>query len=272
MPSVDGVIAFLGLGGMGAPMATRLLENDHPLTVWNRHPERAEPFRRRGARIAATPEDAVREADVVITMLADAPAVRSVAHAIRGVLRPTATLVDMSTCGPAFAHELAGMVPRLVDAPVMGSVDRAAEGTLTVLAGGDLADVRSVLETFGHVVACGPVGSGAALKIALIAPTVAGLLLAGDALRLGHHLGLPEQLMRDALANSPLAPLLARADSSSAVFPVRLAAKDLALAATAQLPMLDAALDILTEALRSSAADSGLDVGRFALRPREQHA
>ena len=71
-------LAFLGLGQMGAPMATRLLEAGHDLTVWNRSADKAEPFRERGAAVAATPAKAAEGAEVAITMLADPAALEAV--------------------------------------------------------------------------------------------------------------------------------------------------------------------------------------------------
>jgi 3-hydroxyisobutyrate dehydrogenase-like beta-hydroxyacid dehydrogenase len=81
-------IAFLGLGIMGNPMAKRLLAAGYPLTVWNRTASRAEPLQAEGADVAASPAEAVRDADVVITMLADPTAVREVIDGIVRHLRP----------------------------------------------------------------------------------------------------------------------------------------------------------------------------------------
>ena len=78
-------IAFIGLGIMGSPMAGRLLAAGYPLTVWNRTASRAEPLQAEGASVAASPAEAVREADVVITMLADPTAVREVIGGIAGI-------------------------------------------------------------------------------------------------------------------------------------------------------------------------------------------
>ena len=124
-------IAFLGLGIMGSPMARRLLAAGYPLTVWNRTASRAEPLRAEGASVAASPAEAVRDADVVITMLADPTAVREVVAGIARHLRPGTTLIEASTIGPQALEEVAALLPggvALVDAPVMGSADRAASG------------------------------------------------------------------------------------------------------------------------------------------------
>jgi len=154
-------IAFIGLGIMGSPMAKRLLAAGYPLTVWNRTASRAEPLQAEGANVAASPAEAVREADVVITMLADPTAVREVIDDIARHLRPGTTLIEASTIGPQTLEEVAALLPgsvALVDAPVMGSADRAASGQLIVLAGGNLTRVRPILEVFGTVTECGADG------------------------------------------------------------------------------------------------------------------
>src|SRR5690348_11240867 len=140
-------IAFLGLGRMGTPMATRLLAAGHELTVWNRTAARAEPLVAAGAKPAATVAEAVRDADVVITMLADPAAVADVADQFADALRPGTVLIDMSSIGPDAVKALRERIPdsvSLIDAPVMGSVDAAADGKLIILAGGDVATVASL--------------------------------------------------------------------------------------------------------------------------------
>ncbi|MCO5994048.1 NAD(P)-dependent oxidoreductase [Actinoallomurus rhizosphaericola] len=241
------MIAFLGLGRMGAPLARRLLAAGHDLTVWNRTAERAAPLGAAGAAVAATPAEAVRAADIVITMLADAPALDAVAARIAPAMRPGACLIEMSTVGPAPVRALAGRVPAVVDAPVMGSVDRAADGSLTVLAGGDVDRVADVLAVFGTVVRCGGLGAGAARKILLINAAVGAVTLAADLTRLGVRLGVPDPL--DLLADGPLAGAVARLRAEGADFPLRLAAKDVRLALdVAASPLLEAVRDRLLHA------------------------
>jgi 3-hydroxyisobutyrate dehydrogenase len=243
-------IAFLGLGLMGAPMAARLLDAGHPLTVWNRTAVRAEPLAAAGATVAASAVQAVRDADVVFTMLADPAAVAAVHGEIAPVLRPGAVLVDTSSAGPDAARASAALLPEgvaFVDAPVMGSVDRAAAGDLLILAGGDTAPVQGLLDCLGTVRACGPVGSGAALKIVLISAIIGGVVLTAEALALGAAFGLPADLVTGGLAASPLGGLLQRAQSTTAHFPVEHAAKDIRLAAAAaDLPLARTVLDRLT--------------------------
>ncbi|WP_344445323.1 NAD(P)-dependent oxidoreductase, partial [Kitasatospora nipponensis] len=211
----------------------------------------------------SSPAEAVPAAEVVDTVLADPAALRAVVGELAPALRPGTTLVEASTIGPDALAELTGLLPAgvaLVDAPVMGSVDRAASGQLLLLAGGDgdrVAAVRPVLETLGRVLACGPVGSGAALKLVLINAVIGGVALVAEAMALADSLGLPEQLVTTALANSPLAGAADRAFAQGAHFPIRLAAKDVALAtAAADLPLARAVHRLLTA--HPQAADDDL--------------
>ncbi|MGW1892280.1 NAD(P)-dependent oxidoreductase [Streptomyces sp. NPDC002004] len=243
-------IAFLGLGSMGTPMARRLLAAGHRLTVWNRTPARTEPFRAAGADVVATPAEAVADADIVFTMLADPEAATSVADAMIPALRPGTVWIDTSTVGPDTVSDLAGRLPdgvTLLDAPVMGSVDRAAAGELLILAGGDPTPVDKVLAELGTVTRCGALGSGAALKLVLINAAIGGVAVVAEALALAREFGLPEQLTRGALARSPMAGATDRVYATEAHFPLALAAKDVALAtAVTDLPVLRAVHAALT--------------------------
>ncbi|WP_308433342.1 NAD(P)-binding domain-containing protein [Streptomyces alanosinicus] len=237
-------IAFLGLGRMGAPMARRLLAAGHPLTVWNRTPARAEPLVAEGAVLAGSPAGAVRDADVVITMLAGPDALTAVADAVVPELRPGMTWVEMSTVGPDAVRELGARLKDgvgLVDAPVMGSTDRAAEGGLGILAGGDTAGVEQILAHLGTVTRTGPPGSGAALKLVVNTAVIGGVGLVAEALRLAAALGLDGDTAREALAAGPLGGAVARAFADGAHFATDLAVKDLRIAtAAARLPVAEA--------------------------------
>ncbi|MFF9196851.1 NAD(P)-dependent oxidoreductase [Streptomyces sp. NPDC014779] len=253
-PSTPGTprIAFLGLGSMGLPMARRLLDAGHPLTVWNRTPGKADALVADGAVLAADPAEAVAGADVVLTMLADPAALRAVADAVLPALRPGTHWIDTSTVGPDAVRELAERLPEgvtLIDAPVMGSIDRAATGELLIFAGGDTAPVAGVLARLGTVTPCGAPGAGAALKLVLINAAIGGVALIGEALTLSDALGLPRDLALRTLGAGPLAGALGRATATGVHFPVALAAKDVALATAAteaKLPVLEAVHQALT--------------------------
>ncbi|MFE2146115.1 NAD(P)-dependent oxidoreductase [Streptomyces sp. NPDC059456] len=254
-------IAFLGLGSMGAPMAARLLGAGHRLTVWNRTEHKAAPLVAAGARLAAGPAEAVRDADVVVTMLSDPAAAHTVADAVIPALRPGTHWIDTSTVGPDTIHALAARLPdgvTLTDAPVMGSVDRAAAGQLWILAGGcPLPEpVRTVLRPLGEITECGAPGTGAALKVVLINAAIGGVALVSEALALGRALGLPAELVRSQLARGPLAGAVARTFAEGSHFPVSLAAKDVALAtAHASLPVLEAVGSVLAARPRPDTED-----------------
>ncbi|XIE78394.1 NAD(P)-dependent oxidoreductase [Streptomyces sp. SBR177] len=245
-------IAFLGLGSMGLPMARRLLDAGHPLTVWNRTPGKADALVADGAVLAADPAEAVAGADVVLTMLADPAALRAVADAVLPALRPGTRWIDTSTVGPDAVRELTERLPEgvtLIDAPVMGSIDRAATGELLIFAGGDTAPVASVLARLGTVTPCGAPGTGAALKLVLINAAIGGVALIAEALTLSDALGLPRDLALRTLGAGPLAGALGRATATGVHFPVALAAKDVALATAAteaKLPVLEAVHQALT--------------------------
>jgi 3-hydroxyisobutyrate dehydrogenase len=152
----------------------------------------------------------------------------------------------------------------LIDAPVMGSVDRAASGELMLMVGGDADPVMPLLELFGTVNRTGAVGTGAALKLVLINAVVNGVALVGEAMALADSLGLPEEQVRRALSSSPLAGLAGRAFAEGAYFPVRLAAKDVALATdAADLPVARAIHERLTAYPDAANEDLGQIVKYF---------
>lgn len=170
-------VAFIGLGIMGAPMAANLVEAGCDVVGYNRTRAKADRLAERGGRAAESIADAVRGADVVITMLPDSPDVEQVVlgeggvleHARRGVL-----LIDMSTVEPTTSVAVAeAAVPRgvrVLDAPVSGGEQGAVDGTLSIMVGGEDADVeaaRPLLDVLGStIVHVGPHGSGQTVKAA----------------------------------------------------------------------------------------------------------
>ncbi|WP_222272454.1 2-hydroxy-3-oxopropionate reductase [Modestobacter marinus] len=170
-------VAVIGLGIMGAPMAANLIKAGFDVVAYNRSPEKVERLVEQGARGAGDVAEAVREADVVLTMLPDSPDVERVVLGEGGVLdsaRPGTLLVDASTIRPdvsvRLAEEARARGFRAVDAPVSGGEAGAVEGTLSIMVGGKPEDVeaaRPVLEAVGStVVHVGPAGSGQTVKAA----------------------------------------------------------------------------------------------------------
>jgi 3-hydroxyisobutyrate dehydrogenase len=252
-------ITFLGLGHMGAPMARRLLGAGHPLTVWNRTAAKADPLVAEGAVRAGTPAEAVADADVVISMLAGPAALDAVAAAAAPALRPGAHWVEMSTVGPDAVRELAARLGdgvTVVDAPVMGSTDKAAAGELGILAGGDAGAVTPVLARLGTVTRTGGPGSGAALKLVVNTAVIGGVALVAESLRLADALGLDGDTARAALAVGPLGGAVARAFADGVHFGTGLAVKDLELAVrTVRLPAVEAVLEHFRRAAEQTPAD-----------------
>ena len=188
-------IAFLGTGLMGAPMCQNLLSADLPLTVWNRSQAKTEPLAKRGAEIADSPQSAVADADVVITMLSDGTAVADIMfnQGVAEAIRESATRIDMSSIGAdeaiehAKRHVKRGV--RYLDAPVSGGTRGASAGELAIMAGGDaetFAAMQPVFAPLGQATHVGPNGCGQLAKLAnqvIVAITIGAvseaLILAG---------------------------------------------------------------------------------------------
>lgn len=208
---------------MGVPMARRLTQAGHKVTTW-----------RRGSGVTAA--EAVDGAELVITMLSDPAAVREVLTAALPGLRPGATVVEMSTIGPEAVRGLRALLPAevgLVDAPVLGSVGPAADGTLTVLAGGDVSGCREVLSVFGSVRELGPLGAGAAMKIAVMSAIVPAQVLLAETFAYGEAHGVDRGALADVLSGTPLGTLAERlrVPSAETRYSLGHATKDLELGA-----------------------------------------
>lgn len=241
-------LAFCGLGQMGAPTARRLLEGGHEVVVWNRTAERARPLVEEGARQAATPAEAAASAEGVFTMVSTPDALEEVVFGEGGVaqgMEAGATLIEMSTVGPDVIHGVAERMADgsdVIDAPVLGSVAQATDGTLKVFVGGSrelFQRWRPVLDQLGTPTRLGPLGAGAAMK--LVANSVLGAVMTalGEALALADAQGLDEATVLDILAESPIGPTVKskRDKIESGEYPpnfkLSLAAKDLRLVSRA---------------------------------------
>lgn len=165
-------LAFLGIGLMGQPMAGRLLQAGYPLTAWNRTRSKAEPLATLGARIADSPAEAVRSAQIVITMLEAGPIVMDVVEAALPDMQPGSLVVDMSSTRQSEAQQLHAILAErgvgFIDAPVSGGVLGAEAGTLAIMAGGSTADferVEPALRVMGRPMLVGPAGCGQLAKL-----------------------------------------------------------------------------------------------------------
>lgn len=170
-------VAFIGLGIMGGPMAANLVKAGFEVVGYNRSPEKVATLVDAGGRGAESVAEAVRNADVIITMVPDSPDVEAVTGGEDGVFaaaKPGALYVDMSTIRPdvavrvAEAGRAAGV--RVLDAPVSGGEAGAIEASLSIMVGGEPADfeaAKPVLEAVGAtIVHVGPAGSGQTVKAA----------------------------------------------------------------------------------------------------------
>jgi 3-hydroxyisobutyrate dehydrogenase-like beta-hydroxyacid dehydrogenase len=199
-------LAFLGISLMGRPMALRLAQAGYPLRAWNRSAAKAEALRTHGVQAHAALADAVRGADVVVSMLEAGPAVGAVVDATLPHLQPGALWIDMSSTRQdealAFHARLAGVGCRFVDAPVSGGVGGAESGTLAIMAGADIDDfalAEPVLRVLGNPSRVGPVGSGQVAKLCnqLIVGATIGVV--AEALLLAAAAGADPAAVRDAI-------------------------------------------------------------------------
>ena len=269
-------IAFLGLGQMGTPMAARLVQAGHQVSVWDRTARQAAPLVERGALTGATPAEVGKGAEFVITMLTNAEAVGEVVFGVDGVIRALGTgqiWIDMSTIGPSAYRCLAARVPAgvaAVDAPVRGSVPQATEGRLDIFLGADDPigeQVLPLLAALGTVHRVGGPGSGAAMKVVVNNTLGASIVALGECLALSRALGLDRAVVLDILAASPIGPAVAakrgnvEADRYPPSFKLRHAAKDMGLVAEAataaglDLKQARAGLAWFTEAAGQGASD-----------------
>ncbi len=170
-------IGFIGLGTMGKPMAANLLHKGFEVIVYNRTAGKADELVRLGAKAAASPSDAAREADVIVMMLSKDEVVLEAAFGEHGIvhgLRPGLTVIDCSTVSPETSrrlyHEFASHLVDFLDAPVTGSKPAAESGTLVFMVGGEeetLEQQRDVFQAMGSkIVYMGPSGAGSYTKLA----------------------------------------------------------------------------------------------------------
>ncbi len=203
-------VGFIGLGLMGRPMALHLEKAGHALHLWARRPESLAPFAGAKATTHATPAEVARNADVVITMVADAPDVEAVCLGENGIAaggRPGLIVVDMSTINPNAARgigeRLAAKGIELVDAPVSGGEIGAINAALTIMAGGKpeaFETVKPLLEKMGKsVTLIGPSGAGQVAKACNQILTGVGVAAVAEAFNFAAKSGVDPAKVREAL-------------------------------------------------------------------------
>jgi 3-hydroxyisobutyrate dehydrogenase len=212
-------IAVLGLGIIGRGIAQNLLDNGYPLTVYNRTSEKAHVFGEQGANVANSPREAVQNADVVISIVADDAASREIWLGVNGALdgaKAGAILIESSTISLEWSRQLADLAItrgfEILDCPVAGSKDAAANGELRLLVGGNVAaleKVRSILETYSSgIVHMGGHGTGNAIKLVNNMILAVQTLVWAEGLTLARKLGIDvatfQKLIGEGALSSPV--------------------------------------------------------------------
>lgn len=200
-------LGFAGLGIMGSGMAGSLLKSRHQVRVFNRTPAKTESMARMGAAVAQSPSELAAASDLVFLSVSDTPDVEQVLFggdtlatqdSLAAGLRPGSLVIDHSTVSPAatrtWAKRLAEQGIAFLDAPVSGGSEGAANGTLSIMVGGDAADVeraRPYLEAMGSTIThTGPVGTGQLCKLVNQVLVVVNMLAVSEGLLLAQAGGL----------------------------------------------------------------------------------
>jgi 3-hydroxyisobutyrate dehydrogenase len=204
-------VAFIGLGTMGAPMAQNLLKAGLSLTVHNRTRSKEEPLEAQGARRAASPKEAAKDADVVITNVSDTPDVEEVVLGEHGVvhsMKAGTILIDVSTISPMVTKKIAAKLAEknieMLDCPVSGGSEGAIKGTLSIMVGGKkevLGQVTPILQAMGKTIThVGEIGSGQiakAMNQVILAGVYAGV---AEGIAMGLAAGLDIEAAQKALS------------------------------------------------------------------------
>ncbi len=238
-------VAVLGVGNMGRSFAARALEHGHEVTVWNRSEGRTADLVAEGASDAPSASAAVTDAEVVLVVLADDDAVLTVCLGGEGALAslpPEAVLVCISTVSPDTVRRLEQTTDRtVIDAPVLGSPEMIRAGSGQFLIGGPADSVEALTPLWRDLAAgfthCGPVGSGAALKLVMNMLLVTGVSAMAEGIAVARGYGLPDELLRGVLEQSPVVSLASMVRLGSVLdpnhpgwFTPELARKDVRLA------------------------------------------
>lgn len=218
-------IGVAGLGAMGGNVVLRLMEVGHQVTVWNRSPDKTKPIAAAGAKVASTPAEVAKASEAVITMLTDGAAIDAVYNGPNGLLSGDVKgklFLEMSTVAPKVETDLAPKVrakgAAMVECPVGGSTAPARKGQLLGLMGAEPADAaraKPILDQLCRKVEhCGPVGAGAAMKLAINLPLMVAWQAYGEAFSIARSVGWDARRMVDLFVESNGAnkALAARAD------------------------------------------------------------
>jgi len=206
-------IGVAGLGAMGAAVAGRHLSLGNEVTVWNRTPDKAKPLADAGAKVVKSPAEVAAASDIVVTLLTDGAAIEAVYNGPNGLLAGDVKgklFIEMSTVPPKVETDLApkvrGKGAIMVECPVGGSTTPAREGKLLGLMGAEPADAeraRPILERMCRkVVHCGPIGAGAAMKLAINLPLMVAWQAYGEAFAIARSVGWEPQRLLELFVES----------------------------------------------------------------------
>ena len=207
-------VGVAGLGKMGAPIALRLIEVGHQVTVWNRSADKAKPVADAGAKVVGSPAEVAKASEIVITILADGKAIDEVYNGPNGLLSGDVKgklFIEMSTELPsvkvALNEKVRAKGAALVDCPVGGSTKPAREGKLLGLVGAepaDLARAKPILEQLCglRLEECGGVGGGSAVKLAVNLPLMVAWQAYGEAFAIIRDLGWDPKKLMDLFINT----------------------------------------------------------------------
>ncbi|MFF9769112.1 NAD(P)-dependent oxidoreductase [Streptomyces sp. NPDC014636] len=286
---VDGPVAVLGLGAMGAGLAGRLLDQGIPVRVWNRTADRTAPLAEAGAHVAAHPADAVTGTSAVICVVSDGEALGTVLRGPDGVLAEgpyPGVVLCASTVAPEEVVQIAGDIPQILDMGMLGNRDHARDGELRLFVGGEQEAVKAalpLLRTLGkEVVHLGALGSGMRMKLLLNLLMGIEVQALAEATELASACGLDRQQVLKTIAGSGFAsPVmafksrrLASARFDEPDFRLRLMAKDLMLATKQaaavglSLPLATAAAETHVRATERGLGDQDCAAVTRALAPK----
>jgi 2-hydroxy-3-oxopropionate reductase len=206
----DETVGFIGLGIMGAPMATHLRRAGYPMVVYNRTPSKMEPLITLGAEASHDCEELAARSSIVISMVSDSPDVECVYLGAQGVLagaRPGTLLIDMSTISPVVAQRVASAAAEkgcpMLDAPVSGGDVGARNATLAIMVGGDpevFERARPIFELLGKPILCGPSGAGQTVKACNQIATALHIIAMAEAFVLGAKAGVDPAIVLKVLS------------------------------------------------------------------------
>lgn len=209
-------LGFIGLGVMGSRMVKRLLDAGHQVTGYNRTKSKAQWLLDSGMKWADTPRVIAEAANVILSMVTNTDALRSIANGPDGLLAGLSqgkVYVDMSTVSPAYSQELAGQVKAkgaaMLDAPVSGSVITLEQGNLSIMVGGDpevFEKVKPILTDIGpKVTLVGKNGLAVTMKIATNLSLAVQMLAFSEGVLIAEKSGIKREIAVEVLLNSVIA-------------------------------------------------------------------